>query len=280
MIVTARRNAAMSEEKPEPGISPSADWREPAHYNPLLNGDRHYWAGEWLRRNPAFLADLREARCSPPDESGHILCDQDCRLARWGVRCCRIDGEAVFFWLPECNPLVLQVEAKPHVDPGSTFDCRQCPLFRAVVRGDDGQHLLFSDGTRHLQLAVIEGDALTGPALLSCTLCGLKDFETKPLPLQRLCRLARSGRLLKSLYPPERRARRWTLMLRAFDGAVFGASQRDIAAVLFGDRAVREDWEAGFLRTRIQRLLSGARTMVRGGYRRLLDPEEKGRPGR
>src|SRR3546814_14187157 len=90
-----------------------------------------------------------------------------------------------------------------------------------------------------------EGDALTGPALLSCTLCGLKDFETKPLPLQRLCRLARSGRLLKSLYPPERRARRWTLLLRAFDGAVFGASQRDIAAVLVGDRAVRVDWEAG-----------------------------------
>ena len=83
----------MSEEKPEPGISPSADWREPDHYNPLLNCDRHCWAGEWLRRNPAFLADLREARCSPPDESGHILCDQDCRLAQWGVRCCRIDGE-------------------------------------------------------------------------------------------------------------------------------------------------------------------------------------------
>src|SRR3546814_6325221 len=80
-----------------------------------------------------------------------------------------------------------------------------------------------------------EGDALTGPALLSCTLCGLKDFEIKPLTLQRLCRLARSGRLLKSLYPPERRARRWVEMLRAFDGAATGASQRDIAAVLFGE---------------------------------------------
>src|SRR3546814_17526695 len=76
------------------------------------------------------------------------------------------------------------------------------------------------------------------PALLSCTLCGLKDFEIKPLTLQRLCRLARSGRLLKSLYPPERRARRWVEMLRAFDGAATGASQRDIAAVLFGDREI------------------------------------------
>jgi hypothetical protein len=227
-----------------------------------------FWAGQWLQRNPEFLADLREARCNPPDETGYVLCDQDCRLARWNVRCCRIDGEAVFFGLPECNPLVLAVEAEPYADTGNAFDCRQCPLFCAVLRGDDGQHLLFSNGARHLQVAVTEGDALTGPVLLSCTLRGLKDFETKPLTLQCLCRLARRGRLtwsrlLKCLYPPERRARRWIEMIRAWDGAEAGASQRDIAAVLFGERAAREDWEAGFLRTRIQRLLSGTRAMVR-----------------
>lgn len=273
----------MRKENPEPGISNSldgsrflngnavgADWREPTDYIPLLNCDRHCWAGEWLRRNPAFLADLKEARCSPPDKSGQVLCDKDCRLARWGVRCCRIEGEVAFFWLPECNPLVLEVEAEPHDDQANTFDCRQCPLFRAVMRGDDGQHLLFSDGARHLQLAVTEGDVLTGPVLLSCTLRGLKDFEIKPLTIQRLYRLARRGRLLKCLYPPERRARRWIEMIRAWDGSEAGASQRDIAAVLFGDRLVREDWEAGFLRTRIQRLLSGAKVMVRGGYRKLL----------
>ena len=64
-------------------------------------------------------------------------------------------------------------------------------------------------------------------------------------------------------------------MLRAFDGAATGASQRDIAAALFGDRAVREDWQAGFLRTRVQRLLFAARAMMGGGYRRLLNPERK-----
>lgn len=275
----------MASEETAPGINPRADWRNAQDYKPLLNLDRVGWAGEWLRRNPEFLADLRRMHCPPiRTDGGHVFeCGETCRLARWGLRCCRADGEAVFFWLPECNPLVLTVEAKPvGKTAGKTdaFDCRQCPLFRAVLRGADGQHLLFSDGARHLQLAVIEGDALTGPVLLSCTLRGLKDFDTKPLTVQRLFRLARRGRLLKCLYPPERRARRWIEMLRAFDGAATGASQRDIAAVLFGDRTVREDWEAGFLRTRVQRLLSGARTMVRGGYRRLLDPEEKGRPGR
>ncbi|WP_339864848.1 DUF2285 domain-containing protein [Paremcibacter congregatus] len=196
-------------------------------------------------------------------------------MSRWGVRCCRLEDEMTVFWRPDCNPLVLRVEAEPHAGKDDIFDYRQCSLFRAVIHGDDGQHILFSDGARHLQLMVTGGDLLTGPVRLTCTLRGLRDFATKPLTIQRLYRLARRGRLLKCLYPPERRARRWILMLRAFDGAATGASQRDIAAALFGDRAVREDWQAGFLRTRVQRLLFAARAMMGGGYRRLLNPERK-----
>lgn len=272
----------MWKEKPETGIGLRADWRDPEQYKPLLKCDRHHWAGEWLRRNPEFLVDLRSARGSAitPGDGDATVFDRSGRLSRWGVYCCRLGGEVTFFWRPECNPLVLQIEAEPLDDPEDAFDCRQCPLFRAAVSGSDSQHLLFSDGARHLQLVVTRGDALAGPVLLRCSLQGLKDFGTKPLPLQRLYRLARRGRLLKCLYPPERRARRWIEMIRAWDGAETGASQRDIAAVLFGHRAVRESWEAGFLRTRVQRLLSGARAMVRGGYRRLLNPEGEGRSGR
>jgi len=59
-------------------------------------------------------------------------------------------------------------------------------------------------------------------------------------------------------------------MLRAWDGAKAGASQREIAVALFGETAVRRDWEAGFLRTRVQRLIRGAQALIGGGYRRLL----------
>jgi hypothetical protein len=105
----------MASEETAPGINPRADWRDAQDYKPLLDLDRVGWAGEWLRRNPEFLADLRRMHCpSTRVDGGHVFeCGETCRLARWGVRCCRVDGEAVFFWLPECNPLVLTVEAEP-----------------------------------------------------------------------------------------------------------------------------------------------------------------------
>ncbi|WP_419739580.1 DUF2285 domain-containing protein [Ruegeria sp.] len=272
----------MQEKESEPGISPCADWRNPDHYRPLLAGDRHRWAGEWLRRNPAFVADLTGLCCCPFDTSSHVICDMDCPLAPWGVRCCRVVGGGLFFWLASCNPQVLQLEAGPLIDPlaatvpdnPDALCCGRLPLLRGVVRGGDGQHLLFSDGARHLQLMVTGGDALAGPVLPGCTLRGLTEFGNKPLSVSRLYGLAHRGRLLRRLWVPERRAPRWVLMLRALDGAASGASQCEIAGILFGSRAAGQDWDAGY-RTRVQRLLAGARTMVRGGYRQLLDPQGK-----
>ncbi|WP_136661638.1 DUF2285 domain-containing protein [Nitratireductor sp. XY-223] len=181
------------------------------------------------------------------------------------------------FWRPEANPFVLATEARPvAADHPDAFDVRRFGSFATVLCGGGQEHVLFGDGLRHLQLTVTAGSVLDGPVCLHYPLSGVRRMEAKVLTLQRLSGLCRLGRLPLSLYPPERRAGRWAMMLRAFDGAAAGASQRDIAAVLYGERAVREDWQAGFLRTRVQRLLSGARTMVRGGYRKLLDPQERG----
>ena len=113
------------------------------------------------------------------------------------------------------------------------------------------------------------------PLLLRCTLCGIEEFETKAILLRHLCGLYRHRRFLACLYPVERRARRWAEMLRAWDGADAGASQRDIAAVLFGERAATESWD-DLYRTRIQRLLRGARRMVEGGYLKLLGRVREG----
>lgn len=132
------------------------------------------------------------------------------------------------------------------------------------------EHILFSDGARHLQLAVTTGSVLEGPVYLRYLLSGFRHMESQILTLQRLCRLCRLDRLPRGLYPPEPRAGRWLMMLRAWDGVQAGASQREIAALFFGGKRVREDWNAGFLRTRIQRLIRGAEELVEGGYRKLL----------
>jgi hypothetical protein len=139
-----------------------------------------------------------------------------------------------------------------------------------VLCCDGREHILFQDGVRHLQLAVTAGTVLDGPVCLRYSLSGFQGIDTKLLTLRRFCHLCRFRRFPKSLYPPERRAPRWTMMARAWDGVRSGASQREIAASLFGERSVREDWSGGsYLRTRVQRLIRGAEKLI-GGYRQLL----------
>jgi hypothetical protein len=60
--------------------------------------------------------------------------------------------------------------------------------------------------------------------------------------------------------------------LQALDGTLCGASQREIAVVLFGAHVVAQKWHAdGELRARIRYLIHRAYALMNGGYRRLLD---------
>lgn len=175
------------------------------------------------------------------------------------------------FWSPACNPFVLSAEAEPIAsDHPDAFDLWRFEHLAAALCCNDCEHILFSDGARHLQLAIIAGSVLDGPVRLRYSLAGFRGVEAKALTLNRLCHLRRRHAFAKSLYPPETRAPRYAMMLRAWDGAKAGASQREIAVALFGETAVRRDWEAGFLRTRVQRLIRGAQALIGGGYRRLL----------
>jgi hypothetical protein len=62
------------------------------------------------------------------------------------------------------------------------------------------------------------------------------------------------------------------MMLRVHDALAAGASQREIASVLFGAERVEADWlgTSESLRSRVKRLVRDARAMARGGYRSLL----------
>ncbi|MBP7339663.1 DUF2285 domain-containing protein [Niveispirillum sp.] len=142
-----------------------------------------------------------------------------------------------------------------------------------VLKISDGaEHVLFSDGCHHLQLMVTTGTLLSGPVRLRCTITGVRFTQESLLAVRRLMQLHRSGRLPHELYPTDTRAPRWIEKLRAFDGVCAGASHREIAAFLLGEREVRENWNgrSDYLRLRIQRLVRDAWRMVRGGYRDLL----------
>lgn len=103
-----------------------------------------------------------------------------------------------------------------------------------------------------------------------------------PLDTDGFARLDAVYRLLAAIHgrriPPDRRLTpqqrgRARHMLRAFDAARDGATQLDIARILFRTGALsRDEWQASSVRHVIKTLLRDARAMVAGGYRRLLRP--------
>jgi len=254
------------------------DWRRAELYYSHLNFDCAQWAAAWLRRNPKFLADLRNAPCHSRSDASWkdgqvrvISCSENCPMAKWGLRCCRLDDDrSVFFWLSEYYSQVLTVDAEIPERPGEGVDLRQCSLLKAILRGAKKElNLLFSDNARTLQVVVRGAESLENRFLLRCMLRGLNDFQTKPLSLRRLCCLYKRDRLGKALYPDQKRARHWIEMLRAWDGAQSGACRREIGRAIYGEWAGRDGWNEAY-RSRVQRLIRSAKKMVNGGYLSLL----------
>lgn len=177
------------------------------------------------------------------------------------------------FWHGDYLANILPVEALPAqvVGDGDAFDLLSVPHPVTILRSLDGEHVLISDGPRSLRFDVVAGSLLSGPVHLVYRLSGFTDIEAKIMTLRRLLALERLGRLPVSLFPPERKACRWAMMLQAHDGMQAGASQREIAIALFGEDRVSNDWQADYLRSRIQRLIRSAEKMILGGgYRTLL----------
>lgn len=254
-------------------------WRVGARYDRLLGFDKATWAWECLRRSlgrePAALhhARWRMLRASPP------LC-----VLTLGRRRCSgalplavFDDMAAFaghvFWCGELHPPVLAVDAVP-VSAGAAeaFHLRALRHPAVVIRYRGGEHVLIADGPRCIRIEVRKGSLLAGPVRLDYHLMGDGHVEAKLLTLRRLTALCRLGRFPSTLFPPERRARRWAMALQAWDGRQAGASHKDIACVIHGKVLVERDWfgKSDYLRTHVKRLLRTADALIGGGWRHLL----------
>ena len=188
-------------------------------------------------------------------------------------------GRRQLVWSAKVDPSVMACTAEPvPFDHPDAFEIGGLSLATTTVVGSSGtEHLAISDGLRRIRLDVVDGTLLEGPVRFHYRLAGFADAEPQLLTLQRLLALHRLGRFARGLHPRETKAERWTLMLRAHDLDAAGASQREIAAALFGPEASRE-WRtrSDYLRLRIQRLLREANGLIYGGYLELL----RGSPGR
>ena len=232
------------------------DWRDGAAYAPLLGADRSLFAWEWLRRDPDYRAAAGRALSACGDERR-----EDAAGAPFGL----VGFEDPNFGVPHARPLwrsevfpqVLAVERAHRSEAKDMFALDRWSNIVTLLAGEGAEHLLLSDGLSTLRLDGPPGLFSGGPVCLRYRIEGLAAAEPLLLTLRRLLALSRNGSFARSLHPRELRARRWILMLRAWDALSEAATQREIAEVLLGGSATEPRWRSRepSLRSRAQRLV-------------------------
>lgn len=259
------------------------NWREEDRYLPLLDADGRHWAWVWLKRNATYQAAARRlpiATQASGDTAGFCRMTPNLDRLFWDGLYVHSDGpvqgdaSAHLFWRPRLDPSVLTVTAEP-ISPGhaDAFDVARFADMVDIVRDKRGREMcLLAGGARQIQLEIGEGTLTKGPVRLRFDFGGLSNIDAKLRTVARLASLRRLGRFASDLFPQVSGAGKWIKAVQAYDGLAAGASQREIAGVLFGERLVREEWNgrSDFLRLRVQRLLNYARSMVDGGYKKHL----------
>jgi len=134
------------------------------------------------------------------------------------------------------------------------------------------EHVTVATDGAAISLRVRSGTLLDGPVRLAYALVGLSRLDAQLQTLRNLLGLVGHDRLSPRRISTNHTVTRWVAQLRALDALETGASARDIANLLFGERRTMRDWRdaSDYLRLRIQRLVRGARAMRDGGYLSLL----------
>lgn len=250
---------------------PGFDWRDRAAYAPLLGADRSLFAWEWLRRSVRYRSAAESALSAGGDARR-----QDAAASEFGLVAFEPSHHSVPrarpLWRLQVHPQVLVVERGTVTRADDSFSLDRLSEFATLVTGEHSDHLLLSDGLRTIRLDGPRGTFRHGPAGLRYRVDGLASAEPLVLTLRRFLAICRTGRFARSLHPAEPRARRWILLLRAWDALEAGADQRRIAEELFSRTVHEPRWRSRepTVRSQAQRLVRSARGSAAGGFRVLL----------
>lgn len=241
------------------------DWRDAAAYAPLLCADRSLFAWEWLRRDAGYRRAARHCASTgvprrPAAAAFGLVRFEPPELAVPRARP---------LWRMDFHPQVLAVERGSVLGSSDAFELGRLREFVTFVVDGGRDHLLLSDGLRTIRLDAPRGTFADTPTCLRYRIEGLAAAGPLVLTLQRFLALCRSGGFSRLLHPPETRAKRWILVLRAWDAIRAGADQREIAEFLLAGAARAPRWRIlePSLRSRAQRLVRSARAYGAGAFR-------------
>lgn len=246
--------------------SGSRAWTPVAAYLYVLHLDGASLAWEYLRRNTLYQTDWRE--------QAH----RDSRfIQRWGLACpenpafdaCMV--QPVWRTEPDALLRIFADEGDAPTD-AEPFSLWAIPGRKSLLH--DGRRLLLTTvlGTRVLRMA-IANDVSDGHSFAYAIRSGPR-ARARWQAVQEHLRALRVAEPVRryALSPrPSRLAVLHMRALQALDGRAAAASHRDIAAAIFGDQRVAEDWHADSeLRAQVRHLLRRGNAFMRGDYRGLI----------
>lgn len=257
---------------------PSAWWATAA-YLWILRCDRPALAWEYLRRNPDYRQE-----CPEGIESG-VGAARRWELAAY-ERATSDARDTQPIW--SRPPTDVRALGRSPDGQGALLSVWRLPGCKALLH--DGKELLLCivRGACTVRLALVD-DFVDGEAMAWLVPVGARSTWTS-IPAHDAWLsggTSRAGVMARSL--PIRTAITHMYTLQALDGVLAGASQREIARVLFGAERVDRSWRPdGDLRARTRFLIRRGLALMRGGYVDLLRGSERsaqrmrtlrGRPG-
>jgi hypothetical protein len=174
-------------------------------------------------------------------------------------------------WQPCSSSVVTLIESEED-DQKTQFSLWGISGRKSVLHGARRLHLTSQVGTStlRLQLSTILCDGDSFAFLVSASADPRSGWAARERVRSILSR-RRTARPNFAQRRPTHSALLHMRALQALDGVLAGASQREIAVVLFGSEVVTERWHSdGELRARVRYLIRRASELMNGGYRRLL----------
>lgn len=182
--------------------------------------------------------------------------------------------DAVVLWDPAVSPAAIPaiaLSAAPSL-AAAPFQPRRAIRTDIFREGSGREHVRLSQGADKVQLAVSGASLLEAPYLLTDLVIPDTVARARLAAIAAFNRLSRRG-FKAGRGDAERPASpRLPLVLRALDGSLGGASQRQIAISLFGPGRVEREWRdpGSYLRDRVRRAVRRGRHIMTSGYLELL----------